>query len=74
MSGEEPLSQVILRQFDAALAALRAIDGPLETAVQANPAQVESAYQETLSLLTLLKADMVNQLGLTLTFNDNDGD
>ncbi|MBP6786466.1 MAG: imelysin family protein [Candidatus Promineofilum sp.] len=74
MSGEEPLSQVIVRQFDAALAALRAIDGPLETAVQSNPAQVESAYQETLSLLTLLKADMVNQLGLTLTFNDNDGD
>ena len=72
--GEEPLSQVIVSQFDAALAALRAIDGPLETAVQSNPAQVESAYDETLSLLTLLKADMVNQLGLTLTFNDNDGD
>lgn len=74
MYGEEPLSQVIVRQFDAALAALRATDGPLETSVQSNPSQVETAYQETLSLLTLLKADMVNQLGLTLTFNDNDGD
>lgn len=74
MYGEEPLSRVIVAQFDAALAALRAIDEPLETAVRNDPAGVEAAYEEVRALLALLKADMVNHLGLTLTFNDNDGD
>jgi len=69
-----PLSQTITTQFDAAIAALQAIDGPLETAIYDDPAGVETAYQEVFDLLVLLKANMVNQMGLTLTFNDNDGD
>lgn len=69
-----PLSKAITDQFDAAIAALEAINGPLETAIYDDPAGVEAAYQEVFDLLVLLKADMVNQLGLTLTFNDNDGD
>ena len=68
------LSKAITAQFDAAIAALEAIDGPLETAIYDDPAGVEAAYQEVFDLLVLLKADMVNQLGLTLTFNDSDGD
>lgn len=68
------LSKAITAQFDAAIAALEAIDGPLETAIIDDPAGVEAAYQEVFDLLVLLKADMVNQLGLTLTFNDSDGD
>jgi predicted lipoprotein len=69
-----PLSEAINAQFDVVLAALRAIDGPLETAIQTDQAQVEAAYEELRTLLVLLKADMVNHLGLTLTFNDSDGD
>lgn len=72
--GEEPLSQVVDAQFEASLAALRAIDGPLETAVVSNPAQVEAAYEEMRQLLALFKADIVSQMGLTMTFNDSDGD
>lgn len=72
--GEEPLSQVVDAQFEAALAALRAIDGPLETAVATNPEQVDAAYEEMRQLLALFKADMVSQMGLTMTFNDSDGD
>ena len=68
------LSKAITAQFDAAVAALEAIDGPLETAIIDDAAGVEAAYQEVFNLLVLLKADMVNQIGLTLTFNDSDGD
>ncbi len=68
------LSDAINAQFEAALAALSAIDQPLDQAIENQPEQVEAAYQELRTLLVLLKSDMVNQLGVTITFNDNDGD
>ncbi|MBE2223059.1 MAG: imelysin family protein [Anaerolineae bacterium] len=70
----EPLSEVIDAQFVVSLAALDAIDGSLETAVSTHPEQVDAAYEELHTLLVLLKVDMPNHLGITLTFNDNDGD
>jgi predicted lipoprotein len=69
---DEPLSQVINAQFDTTLAALNAIEDPLATAVEANPAQVNTAYEELRKLLVLLKVDMVNQLGINLQFGDGD--
>lgn len=69
-----PLSTAINDQFDATLNALRAIDGPLETAVETDRDQVDRALEELNKLLVLLKVDMANHLGVTLTFNDNDGD
>ena len=72
--GDKPLSREVNARFAAALAALRAIDGPLETAVQTHPAQVETAYQAMRELMTIIKVDMINQMGLTMTFNDSDGD
>ncbi len=74
MYEDRPLSEAINARFDASLAALRAIDDPLEMAVATDQAQVEAAYEELRALLVLFKVDMVNHLGLTLTFNDNDGD
>lgn len=68
------LSEAINAQFATSLAALHAIDEPLETAVQTDLPQVEAAIEELQSLLVLLKVDMANHLGVTLTFNDNDGD
>lgn len=70
----EPLSQAINAQFAVSLAALNGIEGSLETAVTAHPDQVDAAYEELRTLLVLLKVDMPNHLGVTLTFNDNDGD
>lgn len=72
--GERPLSQEVNARFAAALAALRGIEGPLEVAVVEKPAQVETAYQAMRELLTIIKVDMINQMGLTMTFNDSDGD
>lgn len=70
----QPLSTAINAQTDAALAALKAIDGPLYVAVVDDASQVVAANKEIQQLLVLIKADMVNHLGVTITFNDNDGD
>jgi predicted lipoprotein len=69
-----PLSQGIEAQFVTTLAAFEAIEGTLHTAVTDHPDQVNAAYEEVRTLLVLLKVDMANHLGVTLTFNDNDGD
>lgn len=70
----QPLSEAINDQFATTLAALEAIEGPLETAVENDLPQVETAIDETLSLLVLLNVDVTANLGIILTFNDNDGD
>lgn len=70
----QPLSTAINAQFETTLAALDAIEGPLETAVATHLPQVETAIDELNRLLVLLKVDAANHLGVTLTFNDNDGD
>ncbi len=69
-----PLSQKINEQFAATHAALDAIEPPLATAVTDNPAAVQTAYDEMRELLILIKVDMANQLSVTITFNDSDGD
>ncbi|MEX1258298.1 MAG: imelysin family protein [Gemmatimonadota bacterium] len=70
----EPLSARIAAQYAVALNALREIEGPLEVAVIARPAQVETAYEEMRALIVLLKTEMAAQLGITVTFSDTDGD
>ena len=69
-----PLSQKINDQFATTHAAIDAIQPPLKTAVSTNPATVQTAYDELTKLLILIKVDMANQLGVTITFNDSDGD
>lgn len=71
---DESLSAAINVRFTASLDALKAIDSPLDTAVEDSPDQVNAAIESLNDLLVLLKADMVNALGITLTFSDNDGD
>ena len=68
------LSQRITAQFAACRQKLAAIAAPLDVALVQNPAAVRDLYHETKQLTVLLKADMVSQLGVLLTFNDNDGD
>ena len=60
--------------MDNTLAALRAIDPPLSRAVTEAPDTVQTAYDEARFLVVLLKSDMGNQMGVTVTFNDTDGD
>ncbi len=73
-AGGTPLSSAIDAQITASMAALQAIDGPLEEAVRSEAAQVEAANAAIKSLLVLVKVDMANKLGITITFSDADGD
>ncbi len=70
----DPLAGRIAAQFERTLAALRAIESPLRVAVEEEPEQVTAAYDEVRALLVLFKADLAAQLGITITFSDNDGD
>jgi predicted lipoprotein len=70
----QPLSEVTDAQFERALTALEAIDSPLAVAVVENPEPVAEAHEEVKNLVVLLKADLANHLGITITFSDNDGD
>lgn len=60
--------------LDASYAALDAIPAPLTEAVLSEPASVQAAIDELAVLQRLLQVDLINALGVTLTFNDADGD
>jgi uncharacterized protein len=60
--------------LSASRAALQAIDMPLTAAVASEPARVQAASDRLGELQSLLQVDMIGALGLTLSFNDNDGD
>lgn len=74
MYEENLLGDVIMAQFEASYAALDAIQLPLEVAVVEDPASVQAAYDAIHQLMVLIRVDMAGQLGVTITFNDNDGD
>lgn len=60
--------------LDAAHSALDAIAMPLTEAVVASPELVRNASARLSELQSLLQVDLIGALGLTLSFNDNDGD
>ncbi|MBL0910989.1 MAG: imelysin family protein [Bacteroidia bacterium] len=68
------LSKVISDQFGVCRSKCDAVTMPLSDAVSQQPAQVNELYTELQRLLVYLKVDMVNNLGITITLNDNDGD
>ncbi|GAB4561571.1 MAG: imelysin family protein [Haliangiales bacterium] len=68
------LDSAIRAQLSAAIAAVEAIEGPLDEAVVDAPAAVDAAFQANKELLRYMAVDMVNVLGVTLSFSDNDGD
>lgn len=68
------LSDAIEAQFDAALAAANAVQGPLSEAVTTQQQAVNKVYDELQKLIVLTKTDMPAALGVTISYNDNDGD
>jgi predicted lipoprotein len=55
-------------------AKLDLINSPLSTAVTAQKDLVGTAYDEVKKLQVMMEVDMINNLGVLLTFSDNDGD
>lgn len=68
------LADTIDVQIERTRRVVEAIPKPLHTAVTDAPVPVERAYAEVGRLLQLVEVDMMNVLGITLFFNDNDGD
>lgn len=65
------VDDVVNNRFTEALAAVRAVNGPLE---EAAVAEVQAAFDAIKALQAVLEAEVSPVLGVSLTFNDNDGD
>jgi predicted lipoprotein len=61
-------------QFQKAIDAVQAIDGPLEQAIGTRERAVKQAHEECRALEVLLKVEVASTLGVTLTFKSTDGD
>ncbi|MEM7539110.1 MAG: imelysin family protein [Chloroflexota bacterium] len=72
--GQSELADAIDSQFEKAIGTLEEIAPSLQVAVIDSPDAVQAARDEVKALLVLLKVDMANQMSITVTFSDNDGD
>lgn len=72
--GAEDLSNDILTNFGEAITSLEELNDPLTEQIQTNNDPVLDTFVEVLDVVALLKAEMASRLGITVTFQDNDGD
>ncbi|MEM6645744.1 MAG: imelysin family protein [Bacteroidota bacterium] len=70
----QSMGEALLANLDALDAALAAIPGSMRDALAQDPEAVQSAYDEAVNLLRLVKTDVAGWLGISITFSDNDGD
>ncbi|MFM2306759.1 MAG: hypothetical protein RLZZ367_1428 [Bacteroidota bacterium] len=70
----QPLSNTISQQLDVCLEKANAINAPLHSAVTVQQAEVNALYLELKKLTVLVKVDLASNLGVIITFSDNDGD
>lgn len=73
-SSNGPLHLAIEDQFATAIDRVQQIPTPLSDAVQNDPSPVDAAHTEIKKLVALLKSDMPSELGVQITYQDNDGD
>ncbi|MEL6525297.1 MAG: imelysin family protein [Chloroflexota bacterium] len=70
----ERLTVVINTHIDTAINNLNQVEQPLHITVVEDTEEVVTIYNSFVAILRLVKTDMANQLGITVTFSDNDGD
>lgn len=70
----DALASQIIDQFALCKKELAKIEGSLEDEIINNPDVVVALKDTFRDLLIVIKVDMANTLGVTITFNDNDGD
>jgi uncharacterized protein len=70
----EDLAEKVRQELDLALANCDAIQEPLHQAVINLPAEVNELYLTLKRLTVLTKVDVASNLGVIVTFSDNDGD
>lgn len=72
--GATALATEITTGLNAAVAALENLDDPLSATIQTNEGEVVAVFTTMQRPVVLLKADLASLLGITITFQDNDGD
>lgn len=70
----ESLAENIEVELNEAIASLQALNDPLSVQIETNNEPVLDAFTEMQDLVVLFKADMASRLGISITFQDNDGD
>jgi predicted lipoprotein len=69
-----PVARRVDAQFQKAIDAVRAIDGPLEETTDGIERAVRRAHDECRALEIMIKTEVASTLGVTLTFKSSDGD
>lgn len=73
-AGAGELAGEINRELDEAVEALELLNDPLHAQIESDNEPVLAAFSELQDVVTLMKADMASVLGITITYQDNDGD
>ena len=61
-------------QFDAAMAAMDAVDGPFRATIEQRNPQVQTLYERLLDVQRTISTEVVSLLGVSIGFTDTDGD
>lgn len=72
--GADDLSTQIITTFDESIAELENLSDPLSEQIENDNESVTDTFQKLQETVALLKADMTSVLGVTITYQDNDGD
>jgi len=70
----QDLSLLISNQFAAIQLSLDAINRNLNDAIINNPSQVDDVYNKMQQLIVYFKVDLASNLGVLISYQDNDGD
>lgn len=68
------LDASIKTELSLAITDLQGVADPMSATIQTNPTLAIKAFNETQTLVVLLKTDMPSLLGVAITYGDNDGD
>lgn len=68
------LSTVVDAQFDDVITKMNAITPPYATATSSQTQQIQAVFTSLKTLIAYFKVDVANNLGVTITFTDTDGD
>jgi predicted lipoprotein len=72
--GAGDLADEIQTELDDAINEVATLNDPLSRQIENDNESVQAAFQEVQDLVGLFKADMTSILGVTITYQDNDGD
>ncbi|MBB6270913.1 putative lipoprotein [Pedobacter cryoconitis] len=68
------LSTLVDNQFDDVISKINLVNAPYATAVGTQKQQLQNVFSSLKTLIAYFKVDVANNLGVTITFSDTDGD